>query len=89
MEGRTLIKQIKKAAICFRDKANEIIDWCNLPWEVALPDDKFGEAKFNAGANKVTLDLSQLSTLRLSACDPDTGEQKVIVVFGYVESVSE
>lgn len=83
MNGQKIIQRIKKSAICFKKKANEMIDWLNTPWEVTLPDDQFGVGQVTYGENKFTIDLSQLSTIEVTACDPSTGESKTLVLLGY------
>lgn len=82
MNGLVQITQ-NKSAVCFKKKANELIDRANTNWEVTLPDDQFGVGQFTYGDNKITLDLSQLNTLEVTACDPVTGESRKLVLFGY------
>ncbi len=72
-----------KSAVCFKKKANELIDRANTNWEVTLPDDQFGVGQVTYGDNKITIDLSQLTTVEVTACDPDTGESRVLVLLGY------
>lgn len=83
MNGQVIIQKLKKAAICFKHKANEIIDRLNTAWDVTLPDDQFGVGQVTYGNNKITIDLSQLSTIEVTACDPSTGESKTLVLLGY------
>ena len=84
MNGKTTIRELKKAAICFKAKANEIIKWLNRDWDVKMPNEeaKWGTPVFQAADNKVTLDLSSLSYVEVVACDED-GNEATYVLLGY------
>lgn len=82
MQGRKLIKQLKDAVICFRDKANEIIAWCNRDWEIKLPVGDNSLVAVRASEDKVAIDLSQLGTVTLIACD-ENQVQATYVLYGY------
>lgn len=82
MNGLKAIEEIKKAVICFKAKANEMIVRLNTPWEVKMPNDLFGSAVVQYGDNKIVIDLSQLKTFEAVACDED-GNQATYVILGY------
>lgn len=71
MKGQEAIKKLVNAVICFRDKANEMIDWLNMNWLVDLPDPQCGTAEFIASEGEVRLDLSQVNVVEVGACLPD------------------
>lgn len=82
MEGKQDIERLHKDAICFKGKANEIIDYCNLPWDAKMPEDGFGTVTFKAGDNKITLDMSNLKTFDIKVCDDD-GNMQTIRILGF------
>lgn len=84
MKGKKDIKRINKPAIVFKGKGNEIIDYCNIPWEVKNPEDdaNMGEAKVQYGDNKIVVDFSDWKLFQVVACDAD-GNQKTLMLLGY------
>lgn len=83
MNNQKIIAKLDKAVICFRKKANELIDRDNIPWKVDMPDDGFGIAQVQYSDKKITIDLSQLNTVTLDACDSVTGVKKTYMFLAF------
>jgi hypothetical protein len=79
MTNQKSIVELKNAAFCPRGKANELIKRANIPWEVLLPDG-FGDATVNYSDTKISIDLSQASTVTFVACDGDGQEFLITTV---------
>lgn len=88
MKGQEPVAKLQNAVICFKDKANEIIDWLNMDWLVDLPDPQMGSAEFKASEGEVRLDLSQLNIIELGACKPD-GTKVTVHVWGWITEDEE
>lgn len=90
MTGKEDIQEIQQSAFCWREKANEIIKFCNVPWEVKVPDDdgRWGCPEVKYADNKVTIDLSGLTVVEFRGCDDDGNEFK-FTCFGFKEAVEE
>lgn len=82
MQNQKIITEIVKAVLTWRKKGNELVKRLNIPWEVKMPDDRFGVATVNYSDTKITIDLSQLNTETFVVCDED-GNQKTITVIGF------
>lgn len=83
MKNLKPIQEIKKAALTWAGKGNELIKRANIPWEVQLPEG-FGEAYFTYADNRIVLDLSQAELVTFVACDAG-GNQFLITTFGTAE----
>lgn len=83
MVGQQFIEKVK-SAFMGRKRANEVIAWVNLPWGVTMPwpPTEWGVPVIRASKTAITIDLSQLKTAELIACDSE-GNQHTFVVIGY------
>lgn len=90
MTNQVIIKTLKKAAICFKEKANEIITRLNIPWKFKMPDDdsQWGVPVVSYSEKEITIDWTNVSTLELTACDSE-GNQVTVVVIGFIKDATE
>lgn len=76
------IKELKKAVICFKEKANEIIKRLNIPWKVKMPEDntKWGTAVVSYSEKEIVIDLTQLNYVIVTACDENLNQKKFMLL---------
>lgn len=83
------IKELKKAVICFKEKANEIIKRLNIPWKVKMPEDnnKWGVPEVSYSEKEIVIDLTKLSYFKGTVCvtNADGSQvQKTAFILGYI-----
>lgn len=86
MQGKKPIDRLKQAVICFRDKANEIIDWINKDWVVTLPPGDDSPVVVREGDGRVVIDMTFFHQVEVVACDED-GNQATYILYGYKKTV--